>query len=202
MGSSYSSLITSEHNLREKFMAQVGAVAGAIGSITAGIQAIQPAFDLDQAVGAQLDVLGLWIGQSRIIPNVLLLGYFGFSELATGLPDGAQLPFGELTDVSKGGRFYELGEAYAGTTVLLDPDYLTILKARIVRNQSDGTLADFEAALAYIFGVPSSVVDGGTLSLALHVATPVTPTVQALLSTLDLLPRPAGVAIGAITYPP
>lgn len=192
--SPYSSLITSEHNQKPKFMAMIDLVTGSIAEVNAGIQAIQPAFDLDNAVGAQQDVIGEWVGQSRVITNVLVVGFFGF------LDDSAASPFGELSDPSIGGQFYELGQAFEDTTVLGDADYLTVLKAKIVRNQSDGTLADLEAALMFIFGAACQVTDNGTLSLAIHVSTALTPTQKALLLGLDLLPRPAGVAIDSITF--
>jgi hypothetical protein len=196
----YAARITSEHNQKPKFMSMVSLVTGAIGDVLEGIQSIEAAFDLDNAIGVQQDILGLWIGQPRVVSQVLVQGLFGFSETSTGQADGAQLPFGELTNPTIGGRFYELGQIVSGTTTLSDPEYLTILKARIVRNQSDGTLAAIENALQFIFGVPCSVADNGTLSIVINVGGAITPTQQALLTSLDLLPRPACVSISAITF--
>lgn len=196
----YAARITSEHNQKPKFMSMVSVVTGAIGDVLEGTQSIEAAFDLDNAVGAQQDILGLWIGQSRVVSQVLVQGLFGFSELSTGQADGAQLPFGELTNPTIGGRFYDLGDIVSGTTTLSDPEYLTILKARIARNQSDGTLEAIENALQFIFGVPCSVADNGTKSIVINVDGAITPTQQALLTSFDLLPRPAGVSISAITF--
>lgn len=198
----YQSLITSEHNQKPNFMAVVGVVAGAMADCLTAAEALQPAFSLPTAQGAQLDILGLWIGISRIIPNVLVPGYFGFSELSTGLPDGLQLPFGELTDISIGGKWYEYGGTASGSTTLTDAEYLTILRAQITKNQSNGTLGAIENALQFIFGAPCSVADNGTLNLALSINASVAPIDQALLQSLDILPRPAGVIIGSITYMP
>lgn len=198
----YTALVTSEHNQRQNFMALAGVLTGAVADATAATQALVPAFSLNTAVGAQLDVVGQWVGQSRVIPGILVPGFFGFSEVSTGLPDGAQLPFGELTNPAKGGIFFELGGTFAGTTTLTDPQYLTVLKARIARNQSNGTLAAIEGALFFIFGAGCRVVDNGTLSLAITVTSPITPVDQSLLTGLDILPRPAGVAIGSITFSP
>jgi hypothetical protein len=195
-GAAYANRITSEHNQKPNFMAVVALLTNGIGDIVEATQAITPAFDLDQAVGNQLDIIGLWVGQPRVIETVLVQGFFGFSD------DTAALPFGELTDPSIGGVFYELGSTAAGSTTLNDAVYLTILKAAIVRNQSSGTRPAIEAALMDIFGVPCSVADNGTLSLAITIPVPVSPTDEALLTALDILPRPAGVAIGSITYTP
>lgn len=192
----YLALITSEHNQQPKFMAMMELLCSAMGDITAAAQALTDHFDLDTAEGAQLDIIGLWVGQSRVIPKVLLTGFFGFADSIVALP------FGEITDTSIGGEFYEFGAPYSGTTILMDQDYRTILKARIVRNQSSGTIADLENALSFIFNAPSFVTDNSDLSFAITVATPITPTAQALLNTMDILPRPAGVRISSISYTP
>jgi hypothetical protein len=191
----YIALITSEHR-KPQFSALIGVLTGAVGDTMAVILSMPGLFDLDVAVGVQLDTLGLWVGQARLVPEVLTPGFFGFAD------DSAALGFGELTNPTVGGVFYEQGETFETTTTLSDNDYRTIIRARIVRNQSNGTLSAIENALQYIFGVPCSVADIGTMSLALQISAPITATERALLSTLDILPRPAGVAIGSITYSP
>lgn len=199
----YLNLITSEYNQKPNFMALVGTLTGAMGDATAAVASLVPAFNLNGgAAGAQQDILGLWIGQSRVIPNVLVPGFFGFSELGTGQPDGLALRFGELGHASIGGIWFNLNDVAAGTTVLTDSQYLTVLRARITRNQSMGTLPALEAALFFIFGVGCSVADNGNLSLAITVSQPVSPIDQALISSLDILPRPAGIPITSVTYQP
>jgi uncharacterized protein DUF2612 len=190
----YAALITSEHNQKPNFMSMVSVVTGAIGDVTEGIRSIEAGFNLNDAIGAQLDILGLWIGQSRVIAGVLVPGFFGFTD------DPEAEPFGELSNPAIGGKWFNLGDTASGNTVLSDPDYLTVLKARIVRNQSNGTLSAIENALAFIFGVPCSVIDNGTLSLVIDVKGEITPTQQALLTSLDILPRPSGISIEAITF--
>lgn len=195
-GAKYAKLITSEHNQKPKYMALVSFLCSVMGDIAQATAAIPAAFDLDLAVGNQLDIIGLWVGQPRVIQSILLTGFFGFAD------DVEALPFGELTDSSKGGRWYELNEPSTGTATLGDSAYRTLLKARIIRNQSDGTEPEIAASLLDIFGVPCQVADLGTLSLAITVPVPITPEEQALVGPLDLLPRPAGVRIGSITYTP
>jgi hypothetical protein len=190
----YTALITSEHANKPKFAALVEAVAGSIGGITAAIQAMPREFDLDAGIGAQLDIVGMWVGQSRVVPGVLTLGYFGFSD------NVAAAPFGEEHDPSIGGRFYEEGEAFTSTAVLADPEYRTVLRAKIVRNQYDGTTEEIVSALQYIFGAPAHVTDEGNMSLTITINAPISFIDQSLLTTLDILPRPAGVGIGSIVY--
>jgi hypothetical protein len=196
----YQDLITSEFNQQPLFMALVGLYTGAIADITALIESIPSAFDLNNAIGAQLDIVGQWIGQTRIIGTILTLGYFGFAD------DPVALTMGELHNASfnsqYAGLFFELGGTYqSNTTVLADGDYLTLLQAIIARNQSDGLIDSLEAGLEAIFGSPCAIYDTGAMVLNINVPVNVSPVTEALVRQLDILPRPAGVKIGSITFP-
>lgn len=190
----YSSLITSQHRDRPKFVAMVQAIAGAVGDITAMIQSLPQAFDIDTAVGTQLDIIGEWVGQSRVVAGVLTFGFFGFSDSLVAEP------FGEEGNPSIGGRFYEEGEPFTQTAVLGDPEYRLVLKAKIIRNHYQGTTEAIENALQLIFGVPAIVRDDGTMNIDIVVNGPISLIGQSLLTNFDLLPRPAGVAIRSIIY--
>jgi len=189
----YTTLITSEYQNSPDFVALVGALTNS-GINAEVVDAIPAAFDLDSAVGVQLDVIGQWVGVSRVVNQVLLVGYFGFAD------DQAALPFGELGVPNVGGRFYELGEDFAGTTVLADIEYRTVLRAKIIKNRYDGGQFELEQAMADLFGMSATITDNGTLNLTINVGGPVSQTDQALVATYDLLPRPGGVAIGQIIY--
>jgi hypothetical protein len=151
-------------------------------------------FDIDNAFGAQLDVVGQWVGRSRVVEDILDPVFFGFSD------DIAAQPFGELINVAVGGRFYELGEVFSSSSTLGDPEYKTILKAKIVRNQWDGTIDGLENALSYVFNTQAAVIDQGNLTLQVNIGRPITGIEKTLLSTFDLLPRAAGVRITSIQY--
>lgn len=190
MARDYTALITSEHRTAPRFVATVGAVTGAL-AITADVtRSIPNAFDVETAVGAQLDIIGLWVGQSRLIPNVLLLQFFGFS----GNP--AALPFGEEDNPSGGGRWYEEGEDYTATTVLGDPEYRTLILARIARDMSKGTTAELLGSLSFIFGGARVALDDpGDMSISVAIGRYLTLVERAIIANLDILPRPAGVRI-------
>lgn len=194
MALDYTELITSEHKDRPKFSAMVDAVSGAWASLYDETLSIPAAFDLDTAVGAQLDVIGEWVGQTRIIPNVLVVLFFGFQD------NPAALPYGEEGNLSVGGRFLEEGEPESGTTVLADPEYRTILRAKIVRNNSFGSTADIVRSLAFIFDAPAVISDPGIMAIGVAIGRPLTLVEQAIITGLDILPRPAGVRLEWIGY--
>lgn len=187
MSTDYSTLLTSEYIDQPNFVATVKLTANAIGDITALLQSLPAQFDLDNALGSQLDVDGQWIGFSRTVGGVLLVQFFGFADDATALT------FGELGNPAIGGRFYELGEDTSSTATLADPEYRLLLRAKILQNDWDGTVAEFEAAVADVIGISTTVIDPGTNVVLIMPSAAVDGVLSQLLTTYDLLPRAAGV---------
>jgi hypothetical protein len=190
----YTTLITSEFNQQPKFMALVDTFANSMGEITAAAESLPAAFDLDQAVGAQLDILGLWIGQSRNIPNAISISYFGFSDT----PNAGG--FGDLNNPSTGSPFFDLNDPLGSSASLPDGPYLTVLQAEILKNQYDGLMDDLEAALTLIAGEPYAIYDAGTKRPTIVILVGVSSLIQSLLTNIDLLPRPAGTSY-CIVFP-
>lgn len=190
----YTKLITSEHNQRPKFKAMVGLVSNAWGELYDFTKTLPSEFDLDNAVGAQLDVVGKWAGQSRLIDNVILVQYFNYD----GAP-GA-LNFGEEADLSVGGRFFNESDALDASTLLADPEYRTIIRARTVRNTAKGLTADFIKVLNFIFNAPTIIDDTGDMTIGVYISRPISLVERAIITALDILPRPAGVRIRSRGY--
>lgn len=189
MARDYAALITSEHRDRPKFAQMVGDVTLAWGDITDFLRTVPAAFDVDTAVGAQLDIIGLWVGQPRLIPSVLLVGFFGFDD------NPAALPYGEEGDLSVGGRFYGEGEDFTASTIPADPEYRTLILARIARDMAKGTTDEIVGVLSFVFSAPATIDDPGDMTIGIAIGRLLTLTERAIISGLDILPRPAGVRI-------
>jgi len=78
----YLALITSEHNQKPNFVAVVSAFVQGFADETATISSIIGLYDLDTAVGSQLDTIGLWVGQSRDLLEPISGVYFSFDTVA------------------------------------------------------------------------------------------------------------------------
>lgn len=63
----YFGLFTSQYQASTKHLAWFGSVLSILDDAAACIDSINSAFDLDSAVGAQLDILGQIIGQGRTV---------------------------------------------------------------------------------------------------------------------------------------
>lgn len=128
-------LITSEYNQQPNFMVMVEGVLTPIVADADLLVALPGYFDLDTAVGAQLDILGLWIGQNRFI-DVALTGVF-FSW------DTAGLGWGEGN--------WEDPHGAGNVVVLADGDYRNLLRVVVARNQWNGTTEGAYAAWEVAF---------------------------------------------------
>lgn len=185
MAIDYTTLITSQHADKTKFMTLVGVLTGAIGQITDQALALTAAFDLDLAIGVQLDAVGLWVGLSRQLltpaPNV----WFSFDT------DGLA-----WDQANWQGPF----DATEGVTSMDDDTYRAMLKAKIAANYWDGTnesLLLMAATALQSEGVSITVDDDLNMSVdnIYVIGTGLTALLQAMLKRGIFPPKPAGVQL-------
>lgn len=151
--------------------------------------------DIDIAEGVNLDVIGIIVGRSRIIPLAIPVGFFGF-EFQPGV-----LPYGEEGVLGVGGRFRDESEPAFASSVLADPEYRLLLKAKIIKNHSKGYAEDALAGLSMLFGAPVAVSSFGVMTMQIGVGRELRYWEQVVLTDLDLIARPAGVRIDQrVTY--
>ena len=122
--SKYTDLITNYHATKPKFFDHVDLSTRPLIDITGATRGLVSAFDIDTAVGVQLDTLGLWIGRSRIVSQPISGVYFSWDTDGLGYDQGVwQGPY----------------DPDAGYTTLSDTTYRIVLKAKIAINNWDGT---------------------------------------------------------------
>ena len=76
----YLKLITAEHSDKPKFMSTVGASIAPIVRAQELIASLPERFDLDMAIGDQLDAVGLWAGITRHIRVPIADAYFRWND--------------------------------------------------------------------------------------------------------------------------
>lgn len=143
--SEYTGLITSEHKGKPKFESMVSLLAGALVGTQNTALSTPDQFDLDTAMGAQLDVLGKWIGLSRQVSVPLSGVYFAYNTAGVGWNQGVwQGPFDPGT----------------GLIDLDDGTYRILLRAKIGANSWDGTLQQFQTIMAKVFEGTGTIAYG------------------------------------------
>ncbi len=182
--SQYTSLITSEHNQRPRFMAMVTLLAQWAADRQNMLASIPGLYDIDNAVGSQLDAVGQWVGITRKLAVPLTNVYFSLDVAGLGLDQGViQGPFDPTT----------------GLVSLPDAQYRILLYATIAANNWGGTVPGAYAAWNTVFqplGYQILIQDyqNMTMGIALIGVTP-DPVTLALFKGGYLNLTPAGVGI-------
>jgi len=178
--------VTSEHNQKPKYVTMLVALLQPFGDDTWMETHFYLYYDLDLAVGKNLDAVGEWVGRTRFL-TVPIAGYFSWDTEGLGWD---QAPW------------YRPGiDPTTGTVTLPDEPYRNLLRAVILANHWDGTIPSAEAAYNQLFGGTGfrvCVQDFGNLTMGLLLLGPHPPDVitNALFTTGELDLKPAGIGIG------
>ncbi|MBR8654277.1 DUF2612 domain-containing protein [Achromobacter sp. Marseille-Q0513] len=185
----YMGLVTAFHRGKPKFTGMIQTVSQCFVDAQAAINALVPAFDLDAAVGVQLDAVGLWVGIGRNVRTPLVGVYFSLDVAGLGMDEGVwQGPF----------------DPDSGVTSLDDDTYRLLIRAKIAANHWDGTLETSAAILNQIFqgGTHVLIEDNGDMSVDIGVAgAPPSALFLALLTGGYIPIKPEGVRIKYYVLP-
>jgi len=179
----YLDLIPNWNRNKPKFSANIRALIGPLAGLQAFLAGMPLYFDIDDAIGVQLDVVGEWVGRSRYVALPLENVWFSFDTEALGFDQGNW----------KGP--YDLD---AGMSRLDDDHYRILLKAKIAANQWDGTLPGAKAVLEPVFGGASIVFiqDNMDMSMIIGVAGKIPSAVSLALLAGGYIPlKPEGVRV-------
>lgn len=139
-------------------------------------------FDLDEAVGAQLDVVGEWVGRTRFVSVPIADLYFSFDDPLRGF------------DMAVWKGPYDTSY---GVTALDDDTYRKLLYAKIALNNWDGLPGTAISALNGFFSSAGSLFfleDRGDMSMTLGVAQKVPSLLLLSIFARGYIPfRPGGV---------
>ena len=157
------------------------------------LQAFEIEFDLDNARGAQLDILGKIAGVPRIVPAVLTRTTFGFdiNPNSRGFAD-------RFNDLREGAPFARRFEPQYTSQQLTDNQYRRLIRAKVSLNVTSAYIASDERisiqdVINQAFGGRAYVVDNQDMSLTLYVSPSVSLDELRLIRQLGLLPKPQGV---------
>jgi hypothetical protein len=153
--SKYTDLITNYHAGKPLFVEHVDLSTRPLTDISNAITALITAFDIDTAYGNQLDILGLWIGRTRVVEEPITGIYFSFDTDDIGFDQGVwRGPYDPLE----------------GFTNLSDDVYRMVLKTKIAINHWDGTNGTLPAILDTALagsGVRMEIVDNQDMTISL-----------------------------------
>lgn len=184
----YLSLITSEHANKPKFVATVTASVSPFAKIQQVMRGFISDFDVDTAVGVQLDIVALWVGVTRRIGVPIEGYYFSWDDV--------------VSDGWDNGVWKGIGDPDAGFTILPDDMFRSLIKAKIQANHWRGDKAGAYDIINQALSVDNvvKIVDNQNMTMTVQVQANVLPAVEKAIVMAGYLPiKPAGVQANYVT---
>ena len=193
----YKNLLIVQYNNKEK----AGATIELLSNVTLDndiVSQVQDAFNIDTAVGVQLDVLGKYIGKDRFINGqVPIVGdFFSMTSYPTlGTDTGIGMTDYANYNTDPGG-FLNYGDIFTSAG-LSDDNYRIILQLRIVQNNSDHSHKSIDDGLYSFFedGIVMSARENMTM---VYFVTNEFLQIALIAADKKVLPRPMGVKLNGL----
>jgi hypothetical protein len=185
----YVDLITSEHQDKAKFIEMIRQDVSLPVRVQALLNDMIPKFDVDAAVGDQLDTIGQWVGVSRNV-GISIPGtgiFFSWDGIASLGWDYGTWQEGDQTEI----------------TSLPDDAYRTLIKTKIAANSWDGTTEGAYAIWDQIFTQFTILIqDNQDMSYDLIIAGGIVDSLTLALLTGGYIPlKPEGVRVNEYYTP-
>lgn len=150
--------------------------------ISDAYESVRISYDIDLAVGEQLDVIGRIVVIDRSYESQVFYDvdtFFGADTLAA--------QFGGIDS-----QFETVGATISEE--VSDAIFRVLIRAKIAKNNSDATLDGVVKALGYITSSsPIRVVDNEDMTFSVSFGSELTDIERFVFNTFDIVPRPQGV---------
>ena len=201
----YVSLLVIQYKDKPKAIATIKALVELLMPININtgnllINDIENAFDIDTAVGVQLDQIGQWVGIDRFYNGYNFSGneFVFFNADLENSSDFLNRGYADTDNPSIiGGTFFDDNNALSITNSLNDNDFRLLIKLKILQNNSNHSWANLNDSLYKIFGNTIYIGTNGAMHMAYFVPDTLTPLIKAAASK-GVLPRPLGVTISGL----
>ena len=189
----YLALIPSANSNAPKFVDTVGVTVAPFVALQALLSGLSRDFSVDEAVGVQLDAVGLWVGASRNVDVPLEDVFFTWDSA-------------EETEGWDAGVWRGAGQSSTSLTVLPDDTFRSLIRAKIAANHWDGSLEGAYSAWRGAFGGEGYIIIEDhldmSMTIGLGLTEPINAATQALVVGGYLPLKPAGVRVNYIIVPP
>lgn len=172
------------HAGKPKFTATVAMVLQPFVDARNLLESMETVFDVDSAVGVQLDATGLRAGIKRTIDVPIPDLWFSFDDPARGADRGL---------------WKDTNAQQTGVSSLDDDTYRRLIYAKIAANQWDGSIEGATNALQKFFSSTGCLVfanDNQDMTMTMAVSQEIPTLIELAILDAGYLPlKPAGVAI-------
>lgn len=190
----YTNLLIIQYHNQPKAQATIAALIRELTS-SAVMLDVRDGYDLETAVGHQLDILGKYIGIDRFYEGQILDGYFAFTNYNEVVIPDTKRGFDDYTDFpSNNGRFLTYHDVLGVGLRLGDDDYRFILKLKILQNNIDHSHKSIDDGIYLFFGDSIRADSPGNMVMYYFVPVAETEIIKVAIQK-KVLPRPMGVRL-------
>ena len=190
----YANLLIVQYNGKPKATATIKLVADLLWARMILFQ-IRDAFDWRTAVGAQLDIIGEWVGVTRFYNGQLYSFHPWFSFVGwNSNPDNLQGGFSTFSTFDNGnGGFLTYSDILPTQNRLNDEGYRIMIGLKIIKNSIQATCKNIDNAIwDYFNGAVYTVWGDNTLTY--YYKEPLAEIIEVALAK-NVLPCPTGIEI-------
>lgn len=186
----YLNRVPAQHREKPKFRATLEASLSPFVQLGNLMESVPSLYDVDSAIGSQLDVVGEWVGITRVINSAIEGIYFSLDDTAdVGFDSGVwRGPYDPIS----------------GIVSLDDDTYRTLIRLKILANMWDGTVEKAYSSWKSVFNGEQGIVieDHQDMSITIGITgLDMTPAQKGLFSKQISPFKPAGVRISTYFVP-
>ena len=195
----YVNLLIIQYHIKTKAKATISALVGEEMIYDIAI-AVRDGFNLETAIGKQLEILGTIIGVSRTVTGASFTrAYFGYA-LYTDVTPFKYLGYADYTAVNVDEQFRLYIEDNRALFDLNDTELRMMLKMQIIKNNSNGSMKAIDDLLLSFF--PDQVIFSERYPMGeAFIFAESLRRIATIAQAEDILPRPAGVNL-TVTFVP
>lgn len=198
----YENLLIIQYHDQPKAQATIGLIAETLLQNGVALD-VQEAYDIDTAVGVQLDVIGKYVGVNRYYSEVILTNYFSLvpQALHASLPSSPpQWGFGTQATFANydynGTLIYD--DIVTVQNALSDANFRILIQLAILRNNMNFSHEAIDAAIFELFDNMIRPESVGNMTIQYFINGVLSTLIQAIIAK-NLLPKPMGVRLTVIT---
>lgn len=162
---------------------------------------VRNGYELDTAVGHQLDILGKYIGTDRFYTNHDPINYFALTSYTEVDPDSEDkwgfVTYDNFYTADQYNGTLNYNSIVSDTNALSDVDFRIILHLKILKNNINHSYKQIDDSIFSIFGNDIRPSSTGGMKMYYFITTNLSAIVTAALEK-GLLPHPIGVGITLI----
>jgi hypothetical protein len=163
--------------------------------------AVRDGFNLETAVGAQLDIIAKYVGVNRVITGIAFTReYFGYALYGDTSPFDFN-PYIKYGDAIPDVQFRNYKESSQSLYALNDEELRIIIKLAILRNNSNASVKDIDTLLDQLFGAEVYFIDRMNMTVVSYMLSTAYARIFNIAKSSGLLPNPAGVGTSLVIVP-